>query len=114
MLTAQAHKCEVNLERTKLLCDPVINDEELAKFAADGISQVLSENSMVTGVKWLVSESFGLYANKYPSVLAFVGIGNEEFGSGAEHHNIHFDVDDNALQTGVAATVKFTIDFLSK
>jgi amidohydrolase len=112
-LTAKAHGCEVNLDRTKISSHPVINDDDLAELAIDGISQVLPENSLVTGVKWFASESFSLYGQKYPSVLAFVGIGNEELGSGAEHHNIHFDVDDNALKTGVAATVKFATDFLN-
>lgn len=111
--TAQAHKCEVNLERTKVSAYPVINDDNLSKLASEGISEVLPEGSLVTGIKWFASESFSEYGQKYPSVLAFVGIGNEEVGSGAEHHNIHFDVDDSALQTGVTATVKFTTDFLS-
>jgi len=45
-------------------------------------------------------------------VFAFVGIRNEEKGTGAEHHNAHFDIDEDVLKLGVAATVQYTIDFL--
>ena len=45
-------------------------------------------------------------------VFAFVGIQNLEEGIGAEHHNVYFDLDEDALKLGVAATVQYTIDFL--
>ena len=52
------------------------------------------------------------YQKYFPGVFTFVGIENEEKGTGAEHHNAHFDIDEEVLKLGVAATVQYTIDFL--
>jgi hypothetical protein len=60
----------------------------------------------------MASETFGFYQKCFPGVFAFVGIKNPEKGTGAEHHNIYFDLDEDALKLGVAATVQYTIDFL--
>ena len=65
------------------------------------------------GTSWYASESFQRYGEKWPAVLAFAGVGNEEYGSGAEHHNVHFDIDEDALKVGVIATLKVATDFLS-
>lgn len=114
-LTAKAHNCKVNfLEKTKLSAHPVVNDEKLSESLSAGLNEILPENSLVTGEKWFASESFSLYSNKYPSVLAFVGIANDDLGSGAEHHNSRFDIDDNVLQVGVTGAVKFAVDNLLK
>jgi len=39
--------------------------------------------------------------------MALLGIKNPEYGSGAEHHNEKFDVDENVLDMGVKSTVKY-------
>lgn len=112
-LTAQAHNCKVDfLGKTVVTADPVVNDEKLSESLTKGLNELLPENSVLTGEKWFASESFSLYSSKYPSILAFVGIANEDLGSGAEHHNARFDVDDNALQVGVTGAVKFAVDNL--
>ena len=45
--------------------------------------------------------------------MAFLGITNDKIGSGADLHNIKFDIDEDAFKYGVISTVKFTIDFLN-
>lgn len=112
--TAKAHRCNMNFLNVKVASDPVINEEKLSEFATTSLSEVLPPEALVTGVNWFASESFSEYCKKYPSILAFVGIRNETLGIGAEHHNIQFDFDDNALKVGATATVKFTLDFLTK
>ena len=62
---------------------------------------------------WMASEPFALYQQHFPGVFAFLGIYNEEKGTGADHHNVHFDVDEDVLKLGVAVTVQYTIDFLN-
>ena len=39
--------------------------------------------------------------------MAHLGIRNEEKGTGAAHHNSFFDVDEDVLKTGVAATLGY-------
>ncbi len=111
--TAKAHKCEIKEHGLFVAGKPIINDEELARIAQEGVEEILP-GSLVKDVTWFASESFGRYAELAPAVFAFVGIRDEEYGSGAEHHNDLFDLDDAALRYGVEATTKFAVDFLLK
>lgn len=113
-LTAQAHNCTVEFKDAfKIAADPVINDEKLAKLAQAGFEEILP-GSVIHDIKWFASESFNKYSKISPIVFVFVGVRNEEYGSGAEHHNDKFDIDENALVNGVMATAKFAVDFLTK
>ena len=76
------------------------------------MKEVFPEEMIVTGNKWYASESFRRYGEVAPSILAHVGAGNKEEGFGAEHHNVHFDVHDDALRTGVLSIIKIVADFL--
>lgn len=111
--TAQAHHCTVSFnEAFKIAGMPVVNHIELAKIAKTGIEQIMP-GSVVPDVKWFASETFNQYAQIAPTLFAFIGMRNDEYGSGAEHHNDQFDLDDDALINGVLATTKFAVDFLS-
>jgi amidohydrolase len=90
---------------------PVSNDYELAKLAAAAVEKVCP-GTVKEEPAWMASESFGVYQTVAPGVLAFVGIRNKELGSGAPHHNVKFDMDENALAIGAAATVQVASDFL--
>jgi len=114
--TAKAHNCEVEFDYTRSFKanSPVINDEQLSKFATEGLTEILPEGAVTTGNRWFASEGFRNYARIAPILFAFVGAKNEEYGSGAEHHNVNFDLDEDALKYGVISTLKFATDFLSK
>lgn len=113
-ITAQAHECTVEFDPLfDIAGKPVINDKKLSQQAQKGIKELLP-NALVHDVTWFASESFNQYSKIAPTVFAFVGIKDEEYGSGAEHHNNKFDVDDKALINGVLATTKFAVDFLIK
>ena len=45
-------------------------------------------------------------------MLALLGIRNSDYGSGAEHHNERFDVDENVLDMGVKATVNYVVNLM--
>ncbi len=110
---AEVNQCFVTFgPRNKILAPPVINDKKLAELSRQGIKEIFPANTLISDVKWFASESFSQYTMTFPSVLNFVGIRNEEKGTGAEHHNGRFDVDEDALRTAVIATVKFAVDFL--
>lgn len=112
--TAQAHNCTVEFgEGFKIAGNPVINDEKLAELAISGNEEVMP-GSVVHDVIWFASESFNQYRKIAPTLFAFIGVRNEAYGSGAEHHNDQFDIDENALINGVLATTKFAVDFLHK
>lgn len=102
--------CKVSFTpRIDKLTDTVVNDEECSKMMKVRLSSLLSEDSVVTKKPQFGSESFSHYSNAYPSLYANLGIRNEEFGSGASHHNMYFDIDENALWVGVMATIAYVV-----
>lgn len=111
-LTAQAHNCTVKFsDNFKVVAHPVVNDEKLAEIAIRGNEEIIP-GSVVHDVQWFASEPFNQYATIAPTLFAFVGTRNEAAGSGAEHHNEQFDLDEKALIYGVQATTKFAVDYL--
>jgi len=112
--TASAHLCTVEFSNDmKIATIPVYNDDKLSLLAREGVKELYPEK-LVTGIQWYASESFSHYEKIAPSVFAFVGIGNEELGSGAEHHNDRFDMDDDAMPYSLGSTVKFAVNFLNE
>lgn len=106
--TAAMNKCSIEYgSHFRLVVPPVVNDETCAKIAKEAAAKVLPEESMVKCEPWYASESFGLYLQKYPGVYAHLGLTNEEYGSGAIHHNDRFDLDESILTTGVKATLAY-------
>ena len=88
---------------------PVINDREVSGRATLAIASLGFGDELAECPPWYASESFSEYLVEFPGVLAFLGIKNDEFGSGAPHHNERFDIDESALALGVAATVSFAV-----
>ncbi|MDR0844258.1 MAG: amidohydrolase [Tannerella sp.] len=110
---AEAHDCTVSFERAKIDLAPVINDDTLSGIVRETVRE-LYPDKLRTGEKWFASESFSKYSTVAPSVFTFVGIDNDTLGSGAEHHNDKFDIDEDALQYALGTMVGFTVDFLEK
>ena len=48
----------------------------------------------------------------FPGVETFVGIKNDELGSGANHHTPEFDLDEDGLTYGTAAAVSYVLEIL--
>jgi amidohydrolase len=111
---AEAHNCTIEeLSNSGPRTIPVVNDEELAEIVQDGVED-LFPGHLEKNVNWFASETFSLYSRIAPSVLSFVGIRNEELGSGAEHHNEYFDMDNEALTYSIGTMAKFVVDFLGE
>lgn len=112
--TTQAHDCtyKYNIE-PKAHNVLVNNDETCALIAEQSVKKSIGSDALQPFPAWMASEPFALYQQHFPGVFAFLGIYNEEKGTGADHHNVHFDVDEDVLKLGVAVTVQYTIDFLN-
>src|SRR5699024_9663712 len=112
--TGQEHECTGELHSSfDMRTWTIVNDSSLATHAQEGMEEILP-NALKHDVTWFASEPFNEYSKLAPTLFAFIGMRNEIYGSGAEHHNNYFDVDDDALIYGVIATSKFAIDFLTK
>jgi metal-dependent amidase/aminoacylase/carboxypeptidase family protein len=92
--------------------EPVINDDAFSDIARETVREIFP-GKLVTGIKWFAGESFSKYAAVAPTVFALTGTNNAALGSGAEHHNDKFDVDDDTLQYALGAMVGFTVKLLN-
>ncbi|RHG37050.1 amidohydrolase [Fusobacterium varium] len=111
---AKSQNCSIEFAPDmRIAANPTINDTQLSAFAAKHLSEILPEGALILQEKWYASESFNKYSVLCPTLFVFVGAGNEKVGSTAEHHNVHFDLDENAFITGVISTVKFASCFLN-
>lgn len=90
----------------------VVNDKECAIFARDVIGKEIGREDVITADPWMASEPFSCYISMWPGVFAFLGIKNEEKGTGAEHHNSYFDIDESVLYKGSAAAATYALEFL--
>lgn len=110
---ASAHNCQVEwMDDHQILYTPVINDKEYSGQARTTIANLYGQDSLQDEVLWFGSESFSKYASQGPIVFNFIGIKNDAMGSGAEHHNVHFDLDEGALIPGAIASAGILVDFL--
>ena len=109
---SKAHGCRSKI-KMKQPAIPVINDSDLSNLAKDSIKTSIGEEYLASLEPWMASESMGYYLKEYPGVFAYLGIANENTGTGAPHHNPKFDIDDNSLKNGVSTTIRFALDFLS-
>ena len=93
----------------RIYAAPVVNDPEKSKLLDRLITQAWSdENVSASAPKWFGCEFFGFYMQRYPGALTMLGIRNEALGSGAEHHNVHFDLDESVLDRGVLCHLMYT------
>ncbi len=111
---ASVHNCQIEvMPKAGPRTLPVVNDESLAHQVQEGVEE-LYPGHLVEGNTWYASEPFAYYGKIAPYVFTFVGIKNEDYGSGAEHHNEYFDLDEDALQYAVGTMTKFAVDYLTK
>ena len=93
---------------------PVINNDLISSLIAQSVENTLGAEYLLPPTDpSMGSESYSLISKLYPSTLVLLGVANEALGSGAEHHNEYFDIDEAALHLGVAETAAFAIDFLN-
>ncbi|MDR0838996.1 MAG: amidohydrolase [Oscillospiraceae bacterium] len=109
--TAAAYNCTYTLEGL-FSGLPVINSAEESRIARDAIVKYAGAEHLTSSEPLMASEPMSTYIQRYTGVLAFLGIRNREYGSGAELHSARFDIDESSLKYGVAAYVGYALDSL--
>ncbi|MGN1140849.1 MAG: amidohydrolase [Oliverpabstia sp.] len=108
--TALCHGCSIEFEQRNMISPyPVVNDPEVAARVSNVLEQLVGKDCLGECGRWYASECYSAYLGKYPGALGFLGIRNEEYGSGAAHHNGKFDIDESSLLLGVYTEVAFII-----
>jgi amidohydrolase len=112
---AAAHSCTVQFhDRNGIILNPVVNDAKLTQFAREAVKEIYPDRVIDDEQYiWYAAESFTKYSQLAPTVFVFPGIKNDTLGSGAEHHNDRFDIDEDALQYATGAMVQFAVKYLN-
>ena len=103
--------CEVEFFPSSLA---VINDPSLADMIKNETQQILNRhNGSVVPYVCMAGEDFSEFGNRVPSVLTFVGAGNEEKSCNYPHHHPKFNIDEDAMFTGVEIHIRSVFKFLN-
>jgi len=81
---------------------PVVNNAEVAKVVAHVGEVVLGIDGVIEVAPVMVGEDFSLYLEKVPGAFILLGTGNGEEATSYPHHHPKFDIDEGALEHGVA------------
>lgn len=106
--TAKNFNCDIKFEsRHNITPKAVVNDPNVSKKIQNSITKLCGDTVLEDCEKWFASECYSAYLDRYPGALGFLGIKNEELGTGAAHHNKKFDIDESALKLGVLSQLAF-------
>ena len=92
----------------------VINDPTLTEIIKNETQQVLNVyGGSVVPYVCMAGEDFSEFGVRVPSVLSFVGAGNEEKETNYPHHHPKFNIDEDVLTIGVEMHIRSVLRFLS-
>ena len=91
---------------------PLVSNETCAEIGRKALMEALGADAVVVSEPSMGSESFATLAAYYPSVMARIGVRNEEKGITEGGHNPGFDLDEEGMIYGIAAHAAYAIAFL--
>lgn len=94
---------------------PVVNDAEMAAFAAACAKEVIGDDMVITEVENpnMGGEDFAYYLNEVPGAFMFLSSSNPAKGTDVAHHNPRFNVDEDVFWIGSATFVNIAEKFLN-
>jgi amidohydrolase len=92
---------------------PVVNDEKVSDFMRGVVVDALGADSLVEAPQCMGGEDFSAYQQRAPGSFFFIGARNEKRGIVHPHHHERFDIDERALESGVAIFITAALDYLS-
>ncbi len=110
---AAGYRAEAHLNY-QFATSPVINDPECSALAKRAVEKILGKDGLIEYEKVMGGEDFAEFLKKAPGALALVGIGNEKKQTAYPHHHPNFNIDEDALEIGVALYVQYALDYLNQ
>jgi amidohydrolase len=102
---ASALRCELRYE---LLdgCPPVINDPAVAAVVRRAAVDAVGEDHVETGHPITVGDDFAYFLERVPGCYFLVGAGEPAQAERPPHHHPAFDIDERALDVGLATATR--------
>lgn len=91
-----------------------VNNPELLAATLPALDRSFGETRLVTMRPVMVAEDFSYYQREVPGVFYFLGVRNEAKGFTAMLHTAAFDLDEDAMVTGVQLLAASTLDYLER
>ncbi len=110
---AAGYRAEAHLNY-QFATSPVINDPECSALATRAVEKILGKDGLIEYEKVMGGEDFAEFLKEAPGALALVGIGNEKKQTTYPHHHPNFNIDEDALEIGVALYVQYALDYLNQ
>jgi len=92
---------------------PVVNDEKATEFMRRVVVEAVGEDALVEARPCMGGEDFSAFQQRAPGSFFFIGARDEERGVVHPHHHERFDIDERALESGVAIFITAALDYLS-
>ena len=86
--------------------------DAMAALAARTAALLVGEANVLTAARTLGGEDFSFFLQRVPGCFAWVGSQNPAKGFEAPHHSPHFDIDENAMPTGVELLDRLAREYL--
>ncbi|MGC4108341.1 MAG: amidohydrolase [Thermomicrobiales bacterium] len=90
-----------------------ITDAAFSEWARDALAEQLGPDRVAIFPQEMGAEDFAYFLQHRPGTFIYVGSGNAERGITYDCHHPKFDIDEEALATGIEATVTVATRFLA-
>lgn len=104
--------CTYTLDELEVVLGNTKNNKDVVEISKSAFVSVFGSDAIANNKSSMGSETFSFISALYPSAFVYLGTKNEEIGTGAAHHNPHFDVDDSVLKLGIAAHIAFVVEMM--
>ncbi len=94
------------------LTPPTVNEAAATALVGRLAADVVGRDGVLTASRTLGGEDFSFFLQKVPGCFAWVGSRNPAKGYDAPHHSPRFDIDEDAMMTGVALMEKVAREYL--
>ena len=92
----------------------LMNEVHSSALAAQCVRELFGAAALTDFPALMVSENFGDFLAHYPGMMALVGAGNAACGASFPHHHPEFNIDEAALEIGVALHVQYAVQALAE
>jgi len=93
---------------------PLVNDEDAASLVRAVATEVVGAERVMAAEAGMGGEDMSFFINAAPGAFYRLGVRNESQGKTYGHHHPRFDVDEDALATGVAMHAAVALRFLEQ
>lgn len=110
----KAYHCTCDIE---YICGNTLldNDEAMTELVLQTASDVVGPHNVKTkDIAVMLGDDFAEFSRRIPGAYFFLGTGNSQKGTDVEHHNCHFNIDEDSLPIGVEMHVKTVLNYLGQ